>query len=173
MKQPGFMIYAEDWEYYTEDYTDEEMGKMLRALLSYFNTQEQPKFSDRGMRQFFRQASGSIDRDIKRYTEKCRKNAYSRYKGMCRQRHEKPLSYEAWVTDVDDRHQTSPTETETQTQAQTETETNNNKQTTPALSTNESSGQSFAAPYRPLAPDEFEKRREQALASLRRVETRL
>ncbi len=39
MKQPGFMIYAEEWSTYAEDFSDEELGRMLRALLSYFNTQ--------------------------------------------------------------------------------------------------------------------------------------
>ena len=107
MKQPGFMIYAEDWAAYTEDFNDEELGRMLRALLTYFDTQEQPSFSDRGMRQFFRLASRGIDLDIQRYTNKCRQNAYSRYKGVCKQQHEKPLSYEEWLTSVDERQPTS------------------------------------------------------------------
>ena len=175
MKQPGFMIYAEDWEIYTEEYTDEEMGKMLRALLSYFNTREQPSFPDRGMRHFFKMVSGSIDRDIRRYTDKCRQNAYNRYKGVCRQQHEKPLSFEEWITGIDDRRQTSPTQTVTETQTETETVTQTEAQTeTQAPSRNASMGQSFdAAAPRPLSPEEFEKRREQAIASLRTPGPRL
>ena len=33
MKQPGFMIYAEDWACYTEDYSDEELGEMIDDIL--------------------------------------------------------------------------------------------------------------------------------------------
>ena len=118
MKQPGFMIYAEDWACYTEDYSDEELGRMLRALLGYFDAQEQPTFDDRGMRQFFKLASKSIDLDRMRYEKKCRLNAYIRYKGLCRQERKKPLSFEEWeaavesrrqnASDVTDGHQTSP-----------------------------------------------------------------
>ena len=118
MKQPGFMIYAEDWACYTEDYSDEELGRMLRALLGYFDAQEQPTFDDRGMRQFFKLASKSIDLDRMRYEKKCRLNAYIRYKGLCKQERKKPLSFEEWeaavesrrqnASDVTDGHQTSP-----------------------------------------------------------------
>ena len=118
MKPPGFMIYAEDWACYTEDYSDEELGRMLRALLGYFDAQDQPTFDDRGMRQFFKLASKSIDLDRMRYEKKCRLNAYIRYKGLCKQERKKPLSFEEWeaavesrrqnASDVTDGHQTSP-----------------------------------------------------------------
>jgi hypothetical protein len=108
MKQPGFMIYAEEWSTYAEDFSDEELGRMLRALLSYFSTQEQTDFADRGMRQFFRQAAKSIDLDAERYALKCRQNAYNRYKGSCRQQNKTPLDFEQWLTSVDDRQGPSP-----------------------------------------------------------------
>jgi len=187
MKQPGFMIYAEDWAAYTEDFNDEELGRMLRALLTYFDTQEQPSFSDRGMRQFFRLASRGIDLDIQRYTNKCRQNAYSRYKGVCKQQHEKPLSYEEWLTSVDECQPTSTnvderqptstnvTNTNTNTNASSQQSSVNtqqskmkNKKSTPALSTNASRGGDFGAPlYKPPAEDEFERLREKALSALR------
>ena len=107
MKQPGFMIYAEDWSAYTEDYSDEELGQMLRALLGYFDTQAQPGFSDRGMRQFFKLASKGIDLDRKRYEDKCQQNAYNRYKGTCRMQHEKPLSFEEWSAVIEAQQQTA------------------------------------------------------------------
>ena len=111
MKQPGFMIYAEDWACYTEDYSDEELGRMLRALLGYFDAQEQPTFDDRGMRQFFKLASKSIDLDRMRYEKKCRLNAYIRYKGLCRQERKKPLSFEEWEAAVESRRQNAPDDT--------------------------------------------------------------
>ena len=174
MKQPGFMIYAEDWAAYTEDFNDEELGRMLRALLAYFDTQEQPSFSDRGMRQFFRLASRGIDLDIKRYNERCRQNAYNRYKGACKQQHEKPMSYEEWLTNVDDRGPSSTNVTNTNTNTNSQPSTINhqpsktkNKKTTPVSSTNASRASDFGAPlYKPPAENEFERMREQALSAL-------
>ena len=186
MKQPGFMIYAEDWAAYTEDFNDEELGRMLRALLAYFDTQEQPSFSDRGMRQFFRLASRGIDLDIKRYNERCRQNAYNRYKGACKQQHEKPMSYEEWLTNVDDRgpsstnvddrepSSTNVTNTNTNTNTSSQPSTINhqpsktkNKKSTPVSSTNASRASDFGAPlYKPPAENEFERMREQALSAL-------
>ena len=130
MKQPGFMIYAEDWACYTEDYSDEELGRMLRALLGYFDTQEQPTFSDRGMRQFFKLASKGIDLDRKRYEDKCMHNAYIRYKGICRQQHEKALSFEEWAEEVEHRRQNSPQVTDGH---QTSPEVTDGHQTSPQV----------------------------------------
>jgi len=130
MKQPGFMIYAEDWACYTEDYSDEELGRMLRALLGYFDTQEQPTFSDRGMRQFFKLASKGIDLDRKRYEDKCMHNAYIRYKGICRQQHEKALSFEEWAEEVEHRCQNSPEVTDGH---QTSPEVTGGHQTSPQV----------------------------------------
>lgn len=199
MKQPGFMIYAEDWAAYTEDYNDEELGRMLRALLGYFDAQEQPTFDDRGMRQFFKLAAKGIDLDRKRYEDKCRQNAYNRYKGTCRMQHEKPLSFEAWLaaaeaqqqtaqeaddgqrssTTVNDGHQSSPIPTPTINNQQS---TVNSQQSTVSnqkqeiknkksvSSPNAGRAPGFAdGPYRPLSEDDFEKQREEAIAHLRAV----
>ena len=140
MKPPGFMIYAEDWACYTEDYSDEELGRMLRALLGYFDAQDQPTFDDRGMRQFFKLASKSIDLDRMRYEKKCRLNAYIRYKGLCKQERKKPLSFEEWeaavesrrqnASDVTDGHQTSPDVTDGH---QTSPAVTDGHQTSPAV----------------------------------------
>lgn len=179
MAQPGFMIYYDDWREFAEDYSDEELGQILRALFSYFDAHKETAFSDRGMRQFFRQATRSMDRNTERYADRCRKNAYNRYLGKCKQENTEPLSFEAWSTGVDDRRPSSPTitETVTVTEAETVTETvteavteTENKTVTP--STNESSARGFPEVYRPLSEDEFEKRREAALASLRAASQR-
>lgn len=172
MKQPGFMIYAEDWEVYTEDYSDEELGQMLRAMLLYFSKGEETAFSDRSMRQFFRQTTRSIDADAKHYEDKCRKNAYNRYKGLCRQMKVKALPFDRWVTEVDDRQQPSPIPT---TNVQQPTPTANPQQAasntqhtkpTPSLNSAGADGSGSAA-FSPLGAEAFEKRRKQALASLK------
>lgn len=179
MKQPGFMIYAEDWEVYTEDYSDEELGEMLRALLLYFGKSEQTTFTDRGMRQFYKLATKCIDLDVMRYEDKCRKNAYKRYQGLCKERRVKPLPYEVWLespeqaqqqlTAVDRGQAESPTQTPT---INTQKSVFNNQPSTlrnqkPTRSRNTNRGSGFGpAPWKPLSEDEFEKSRERALASL-------
>lgn len=105
-ERPGFMIYAEDWCAYSEEYTTEEIGQMIKALLAYFQTGEHTEFTDRGMRQFYRQATKAIDIDGQRYLKKCADNAYHRYIGICKRKGIEPLSREDWdeqrnLTDVD------------------------------------------------------------------------
>ena len=111
MAQPGFMIYADDWLVYAEEYSTEEIGEMVKALLAYFNAGEYTEFGDRGMRQFFRQAAKAIDYDRKRYEDKCLHNAHNRYKGLCKKRGIEPLDFDEWLTTLDDgqRPSTNPT----------------------------------------------------------------
>lgn len=109
--RPGFMIYADDWITYSADYAPEEIGQMINALLAYFMTGEHTEFSDRGMRQFYRQATKAIDYDGARYIKKCEDNAYHRYTGICKQKGQTPLSREEWderriSTDVNARQRT-------------------------------------------------------------------
>jgi len=181
MAQPGFMIYYDDWREFAEDYSDEELGQILRALFSYFDAHEETAFSDRGMRQFFRQATKGIDLDVRRYEDKCRQNAYNRYRGVCKQQHEKPLSFEQWLREVNARHQASPIPTTNNQLPETNnqlSETSNQlsemniQKSAPISSTNESCARGFPEVYRPLSEDEFEKRREAALASLRAASQR-
>ena len=110
MAQPGFMLYVDDWLTYIEDYDTTEIGEMLKALLAYFLTGETAEFTDRGMRQFFRQAAKAIEFDRKRYDDKCLQNAYNRYRGTCKRNDTQPMSFEEWSTTVDDRQQMSTTD---------------------------------------------------------------
>ena len=134
MAQSGFILYADDWAQWTEDYTNEETGALLKALINYFFTGEIAEFDDRGMKQFFRQAIKSIDRDRERYEEKCLRNMHNRYKGTCKKNGSEPLDFEEWLTTVDRRQEsltvvdesaptttTAPTTTATTTTAPTTT----------------------------------------------------
>ena len=169
MKQPGFMIYVDDWELYAGDYSDEEIGQMLRALLTYFTKRERTEFSDRGMRQFFRQTAKAIDLDAKRYADKCFQNAYNRYRGTCKQRDEKPLSFEEWLTTVDERHQPSPIPIPT-TNNQKSIPNTNNQQSDPIPRMNTRNERDCQGETRhdPLSPEEFEKLREAKIEALKR-----
>ena len=103
MPQPGFMIYADDWSGILEDYDVEEVGALFSAILRFFNTGETTDFDDRGMRQFYRQQLKTLDLDRAKYMDKCRTNAYNRYRRTCKEKKEKPLSFDEWVTNLYDR----------------------------------------------------------------------
>lgn len=102
MAQPGFMVYADDWSGLIEDYDREEIGTLFVAILRYFTTGEITEFCDRGMKQFFRQAARQIAFDRAKYYTKCAQNAYNRYRRTAKERKEKPLDMEAWLTTVYD-----------------------------------------------------------------------
>lgn len=69
-KQPGFMLYAGDWQEYATDYDSEEIGDMVKALLKMFLTGEVTEFHDRGMRQFYRQAMKAMEADRRSYVKR-------------------------------------------------------------------------------------------------------
>lgn len=99
----GFMIYTEDWAGFTEDFTDEEIGAIFKALLIYFSSGEYTEFEDRGMKLFYKNAIRVIELDRGRYEEKCARNAYNVYRRWCKEKNETPLDYEEWYTTVYDR----------------------------------------------------------------------
>ncbi len=180
-KQPGFMIYADDWTSYTEEYTAEEVGQIVKALLSYFLNGEHTEFTDRGMRQFYRQAVKGIDLDKIRYEDKCLKNAHNRYKQESKKREEKPLDFDDWYTaiylrnkdlqstTVNDGQRPSTNVTNTNNQQPT-TNTNNQKPTVNYQSSilkeqfeRESRGETC---NEGLSPEEFDRRRAEWISVL-------
>lgn len=135
MAQSGFMLYVDDWINWTADYSDEETGIMLKALLNFFTTGEVKEFADRGMRQFFRQAIKAIELDRKRYDDKCLHNAHNRYKGECKKKGIEALDFEEWLTTVDNRQGTLPITTNTNTNNQESIININNQLSVPNIST--------------------------------------
>jgi len=66
--------------------TDEQAGILFKGLLRYANTSEPLSSSDSALQAVFALFSAQIDRDTKKYEEKCRKNranAYKRYPNQC------------------------------------------------------------------------------------------
>lgn len=66
--------------------TDEQAGILFKGLLRYANTGEPLSLSDSALQAVFALFSAQIDRDTKKYEEKCRKNranAYKRYPNKC------------------------------------------------------------------------------------------
>ncbi len=126
MAQSGFVLYVNDWIDWTADYSDEETGIMLKALLKFFTTGEITTFDDRGMRQFFRQGIKAIELDRKSYDDKCLHNAHNRYKGECKKNGIEPLEFEEWLTTVDNRQGASPKTTNNNINFNSNSNFNNN-----------------------------------------------
>lgn len=63
------MIYK-DWEEYLETITDEETGKLFRALFAYAKRAEETPF-DGALRMLFTMMRNTIDRDGKKWEDVC------------------------------------------------------------------------------------------------------
>lgn len=171
MNQPGFMIYADDWSNYISDYSTEEIGEMLKALLCYFSTGEVTEFEDRGMRQFYRQAVKSIVLDRIRYEDKCLKNAYNRYRGTFKNKDKQPLDFDDWYSDVYMKNQGTLTNVNRRQGTSTDvTNTNTNNQLPTPIINSQSSEISFERESRGETLNDreaaFDRRRTEAIEAI-------
>ncbi|MBQ1574252.1 MAG: hypothetical protein IIZ78_24280, partial [Clostridiales bacterium] len=70
--QKGFVVYG-DIEESLNELTDEQVAKLFRGMVSYFNTGKEPKFS--GVLKFvFIPVKQQMDRDAEKYDRRCEKN---------------------------------------------------------------------------------------------------
>lgn len=90
-KAKGIMLYFDIKEPLT-DFSDEERGKLIWALLEYGENQTAPQLSGR-LKTAFDFIKKDVDRDIEKYIKKCDQNRNNRRKGLS--------------TTVDDRQQPS------------------------------------------------------------------
>ena len=65
-EKKSFVAYL-DWFDALEEYTDAEVGQLMRALAKYVRTGEKPTFSDRGMRGNFRFMCNGVDSAAEKY----------------------------------------------------------------------------------------------------------
>ena len=167
---PGFMMYIDDWMSFAEDYTNEEIGAMVRAVLEYFKFGVFTDFDDRGMRQFYRQEMKSVDLDKARYEKKCLDNGYNAYKAHCKGT---PLSKDEWIEQrmVTDGNEPEPTVTNTNSNANANSNSQqsiiNNQLSDYNLNTDtRGSVRGGGGGYEPMTQAEFEKARQAKLATL-------
>lgn len=73
--QKGFVVYG-DIEESLNELTDEQVAKLFRGMVSYFNTGKEPKFSGL-MKMVFIPIRQQMDRDTDKYEKKCEKNRES------------------------------------------------------------------------------------------------
>lgn len=93
----GFIIYHK-WMIYENVLTPHQMGEIIFAALKYSAYGILPDFShDPTAQAFWFNIMFAIDRDSKRYQDKCDTNAYSAYCKVSKNRGEVPISKEAFL----------------------------------------------------------------------------
>lgn len=80
MKKNSFIIRLENIEQFNM-LTDEQCGKLLKAMCKYVDTQEVTEFDDPMVAFAFSFFKGQLDRDSEKYEEMCRNNAENGKKG--------------------------------------------------------------------------------------------
>ncbi len=80
MKRKSFIIRLENREQF-EMLTDEQAGKLLKAMCRYSATGELPDFTDAMLKFAFSMFRGQLDRDAEKYEEVCQKRSENGKKG--------------------------------------------------------------------------------------------
>lgn len=121
-EQKGFIVYGDNEEVF-DRLSDEEAGQLLKGMVKYFNSGEEPSFS--GVLEFvFIPIKQQMDRDSEKYEEKCQKNRekiqkyWNKVKGDTTEYHGIPMYTTA-----------TNTKTDTKTKTDTDTKTTTNKNT--------------------------------------------
>ena len=122
-EQKGFITYG-DFEAVADELTDEQLGKIMRAELRYFNSGKAPKF-DGVLKYVWIPIQQQIDRDSERYEKKCAK-----MRANANKRWSKTDESESMQLHANDAN----TKTNTNTDTKTDTDTNTNTMSVPDAS---------------------------------------
>lgn len=76
----SFVVYM-DWEEALSYFSDAETGEIFRALFQYAKNGTMPEFSHNSLNAVFSFMKSTLDRDLKAYEERCRKNKENGSKG--------------------------------------------------------------------------------------------
>ena len=76
-KSPETIVLRFVWlESLTQDYTNAEIGQIIRDLYHYASQGTEPQqYADRGMRGLWRSMKDGVDKDFSKYREKSQKNS--------------------------------------------------------------------------------------------------
>ena len=116
-EQKGFVVYG-DIEESLDELSDEQVAKLFRGMVNYFNTGKDPKFSG-VLKLAFIPIRQQMDRDVDKYEKKCQKNKESiqAYWDKVKSEKENTNEYERIPPN------TNATNTNTKTNTDTKTET--------------------------------------------------
>ncbi len=164
--RPGLMLYFDTVPVF-ERLSDEDAGRLIKAVLAYASTGELVPL-DGTLALLFELIRPRIDRDAEKYEQAVQKRKYGGYKKTCLDRDETPLEYEVWLEHA--RACTSmPTAAATSTTA---TATTSTTATTPTAKTNTNSTAASADSGKgslrgnPDDDAEFERQRREQIAKL-------
>ena len=105
-----------------EDFSDEEVGKIFRAILIYTNETEEPEFDDRAMKVVFRHIKKYIDIANENYDKKVQANRVNGAKGGRPKKDAEENPKNPTVIEKTERFSEKPGKSHTETESESETD---------------------------------------------------
>lgn len=105
-----------------EDFSDEEVGKIFRAILIYTNETEEPEFDDRAMKVVFRHIKKYIDSANENYDKKVQANRVNGAKGGRPKKDAEENPKNPTVIEKTERFSEKPGKSHTETESESETD---------------------------------------------------
>lgn len=105
-----------------EDFSDDEVGKIFRAILIYTNEAEEPEFDDRAMKVVFRHIKKYIDSANENYDKKVQANRVNGAKGGRPKKDAEENPKNPTVIEKTERFSEKPGKSHTETESETDIE---------------------------------------------------
>lgn len=105
-----------------EDFSDDEVGKIFRAILIYTNGTEEPEFDDRAMKVVFRHIKKYIDSANENYDKKVQANRVNGAKGGRPKKDVEENQKNPTVIEKTERFSEKPNKSHTETESETDIE---------------------------------------------------
>ncbi len=105
-----------------EDFFDDEVGKIFRAILIYTNETEEPEFDDRAMKVVFRHIKKYIDSANENYDKKVQANRVNGAKGGRPKKDAEENPKKPTVIEKTERFSEKPNKSHTETESETDIE---------------------------------------------------
>ena len=105
-----------------EDFSDEEVGKIFRAILIYTNETEEPEFDDRAMKVVFRHIKKYIDIANENYDKKVQANRVNGAKGGRPKKDAEENPKKPTVIEKTERFSEKPNKSHTETESESDIE---------------------------------------------------
>ncbi len=105
-----------------EDFSDDEVGKIFRAILIYTNETEEPEFDDRAMKVVFRHIKKYIDSANENYDKKVQANRVNGAKGGRPKKDVEENPKNPTVIEKTERFSEKPNKSHTETESETDIE---------------------------------------------------
>lgn len=98
-QRPGVMIYFDDFRPIADFLNDEQLGVLLRAVISYAESGEWlADDCDNSVRFALNTMKPKIDRDAERYEESIWQRKYAVYSRETRKQGKEPIAFEEWYS---------------------------------------------------------------------------